>query len=254
MAIFQSGFFGSISIRLLQVFLVQGLVFLFFVSISIIILKRDRKRLNRIFSGFYILVSLGLLFNFIYAPMRSDNLVGVIEVFNFLTNFCLLLGPIFLVVFQLILLKSEKIVTKKRQRILIISYSIVLLFMIAFMFGEETGVDINSGTSWIPIYHLPIYIFLVVVHSIGSTIPTIYLSFKVLKKLTNPMLRNKWKFFMVGIHSLNFFMYGTYTSYILEVIIHGFRFAWSVAGFFIVIAGGYLLFYGVGRQLEKEKL
>ncbi len=186
--------------------------------------------------------------------MRSDDLVGVIEVFNFLTNFCLLLGPIFLVVFQLILLKSEKIVTKKRQVILIISYSIVLLFMIAFMFGEETGVDINSGTSWIPIYHLPIYIFLVVVHSIGSTIPTIYLSFKVLKKLTNPMLRNKWKFFMVGIHSLNFFMYGTYTSYILEVIIHGFRFAWSVAGFFIVIIGGYLLFYGVGRQLEKEEL
>ncbi|MHA1915141.1 MAG: hypothetical protein ACW986_11670 [Promethearchaeota archaeon] len=254
MVLFQSGFFSSISIRLIQVYLVQGIVFAFFVSLSIVILRRDRKRLNKIFSGFYILVSLGLLFNFIYAPMRSDNLVGIIEVFNFLTNFCLLLGPIFLVVFQLILLKSEKIITKKKQFLLIISYSVVLLFMIAFMFGVETGVDINSGTFWIPIYHLPIYIYIVVVHSIGSTIPTIYLSLKVHKKLTNPMLKSKWKYFMIGFNGLNFYMYGTYSSYILEVIIHGFRFAWSIAGFFIVIACGYLVFYGVGRQLEKKEL
>jgi len=251
---FQSGFFSSISIRLIQVYLVQGLVFLFFLSLAIIILRRDRKRLNKIFAGFYVLVSLGLFFNFIYAPMRNDSLVVVIEVFNFLTNFSLLLGPIFLVIFQLILLKSEKIITKKKQMLIIISYAAVLSIMIAFMFGTETGVDINSGTLWIPIYHLPIYIFIIVVHSIGSTIPTVYLSIKVLKKLTNPILKNKWKYFMVGIHSLNFFLYGTYSSYILEVIIHGFRFGWSVAGFFIVIVGGYLLFYGVGRQLEKEEL
>ena len=253
LAVFQSGFFSNISIRLIQVYLVQGLVFVFFVSLSIIILKRDRKRLNKVFSGFYILVSLGLLFNFIYAPMRSDNLVLVIEILNFITNFCLLLGPIFLVVFQLILLKSEKIITKKKQLILIVSYSLVLLFMIGFMFGEETGVDITSGNSWIPIYHLPIYIYIVVVHSIGSTIPTIYFSIKVYKKLANPMLKNKWRFFIVGIHSLNFFMYGTYSSYILEVIIHGFRFAWSIVGFILVVAGGYLVFYGVGRQLEKKE-
>ena len=93
-------------VRILQVYLIQGLVFLFFVYLSILILKRDRKRLNKIFSGFYILISLGLLFNFFYAPMRSDDLVIVIEILNFITNYCLLLGPIFLVVFQVILLKS----------------------------------------------------------------------------------------------------------------------------------------------------
>jgi len=239
-------------VRILQVYLIQGLVFLFFVSLSIIILKRDKKRLNKIFSGFYILISLGLLFNFFYASMRSDDLVIVIEILNFITNYCLLLGPIFLVVFQVILLKSESVFTKKKQLIIIVSYSVVLLSMIGFMFGEETGVDIK-GPNWVPIYHLPIYIYLVVVHSIGSTIPTIYLSTKIYRKLEDTTLRNKWKFFIIGIHSLNIFMYGTYTSYILEVVLFGFRFVWSIVGLILVVAGGYMLFYGVGRQLEKEE-
>ena len=238
-------------VRILQVYLVQGLVFLFFVYLSILILKRDKKRLNRIFSGFYILVSIGLLFNFIYTPLRSDDLVLVIEILNFITNYCLLLGPIFLVIFQLILLKSEKIITEKKQLIIIFSYSVFLLSMIGFMFGEETGVDI-TGPNWVPIYHLPIYIYLVVVHSISSTIPTIYLSTIIYKKLEDPTIRNKWRFFMVGIHSLNIFMYGTYSSYILEVILPGFRFGWSIVGLILVVTGGYMVFYGVGRQLGKE--
>ena len=239
-------------VRILQVYLIQGLVFLFFVYLSILILKRDRKRLNKVFSGFYILISLGLLFNFIYAPMRSDDLVIVIEILNFITNYCLLLGPIFLVVFQVILLKSESVFTKKKQLIIVISYSVVLLSMIGFMFGEETGVDIK-GPNWVPIYHLPIYIYLVVVHSIGSTIPTIYLSSMIYKKLKDTAIRKKWRFFMVGIHSLNIFMYGTYTSYILEVVLPGFRFGWSIVGLILVVTGGYLVFYGVGRQLGKEE-
>ena len=239
-------------IRILQVYLVQGLVFLFFVSLSIIILKRDKKRLNKVFSGFYILVSLGLFFNFIYTPMRSDDLVIIIEILNFITNYCLLLGPIFLVIFQLILLKSEKIITGKKQTIIFVSYSIVLLSMIGFMFGEETGVDI-SGPNWVPIYHLPIYIYLMVVHSISSTIPTIFLSTMIYRKLEDTALRNKWRFFMVGIHSLNIFMYGTYSSYILEVVLPGFRFGWSIVGLILVVTGGYMLFYGVGRQLRKEE-
>ena len=240
-------------VRILQVYLIQGLVFLFFVYLSILILKRDKKRLNRIFSGFYILISLGLLFNFIYAPLRSDDLVSVIEILNFVTNYCLLLGPIFLVVFQLILLKSEKVITEKKQLIIILSYSVVLVSLIGFMFGEETGVDI-TGPTWVPIYHLPIFIYLVIVHSISSTIPTIYLSTMVYKKLEDPMIRNKWRFFMVGIHSLNIFMYGTYSSYILEVVLPGFRFGWSIVGLILVVAGGYMVFYGVGRQLGKEEI
>jgi len=239
-------------VRVLQVYLVQGIVFLFFVSLSIIILKRDKKRLNKVFSGFYILISLGLLFNFIYTPMRGDDLVMVIEILNFITNYCLLLGPIFLVVFQLVLLKSESVFTKKKQLIIIVSYSVVLLSIIGFMFGEETGVDI-TGPNWVPIYHLPIYIYLVVVHSIASTIPTIYLSTMIYKKLKDTEIRKKWRFFMVGIHSLNIFMYGTYTSYILEVVLFGFRFVWSIVGLVLVVTGGYMVFYGVGRQLRKEE-
>ncbi|MHA1241993.1 MAG: hypothetical protein ACTSQU_14605, partial [Promethearchaeota archaeon] len=184
--------------------------------------------------------------------MRGDDLVMVIEILNFITNYCLLLGPIFLVVFQLVLLKSESVFTKKKQLIIIVSYSVVLLSIIGFMFGEETGVDI-TGPNWVPIYHLPIYIYLVVVHSIASTIPTIYLSTMIYKKLKDTEIRKKWRFFMVGIHSLNIFMYGTYTSYILEVVLFGFRFVWSIVGLVLVVTGGYMVFYGVGRQLRKEE-
>lgn len=58
---------------------------------------------------------------------------------------------------------------------------------------------------------------------------------------------------MVGIHSLNIFMYGTYSSYILEVVLPGFRFGWSIVGLILVVTGGYMVFYGVGRQLRKEE-
>jgi hypothetical protein len=185
-------------------------------------------------------------------PIRSDDLVFVIEILNFMTNYCLMLGPFFLVVFQIILLKSEKVITNKKQLFLIGLYAVILLSMIGFLFGTETGVDINSGTNWIPIYNAPIYLFLVLVHSFGSTIPTIYLSTKIYRKLEDQILKRKWEFFMIGIHSLNFFMYGTFTSYILRSSI--FRFIWSIIGLIIVLAGAYMVFYGVGRQLEKEEI
>ncbi|MHA2182184.1 MAG: hypothetical protein ACXAAH_12260, partial [Promethearchaeota archaeon] len=101
--------FFEISItRAITVYGAQGILFVFFLFLAYKILKRDRKRLNILFSLFYLSVVVGLLVNFVYAPIED---VTIVLILNFFTNFFIYFAVVFLVVFELILLKSEKVIT-----------------------------------------------------------------------------------------------------------------------------------------------
>ena len=91
--------------RIITVYIAQGVILLAFLYLAIRILLRDRKRLNVIFAGLYISPAIGVLINFIYAPLTDPSIVLIL---NFFTNFGFFYAPIFIVVFDLILLKSEK--------------------------------------------------------------------------------------------------------------------------------------------------
>ena len=70
--------------RIITIYVAQGLVCVWFAYLAYKILKRDRKRLTIIFSGFYISAVIGLIFNFIYAPISHE---GVILPLSYLTYF-----------------------------------------------------------------------------------------------------------------------------------------------------------------------
>lgn len=231
--------------RIITIYIAQGLVFAFFLFLSIKILKRDRKRLNIIFSGFYISPVIGLFINFIYGPLTNEPLVLVL---NFLTNFGIFYAPIFLVVFNLILLKSEKVITSNKQLLILILYAIALFCMIIFLFIPEFGVTLNESTDWSPKWSFPFFIYLLIIESI-AVIPVLFLALQIYRKFEDKTLKKKWKFFILGFCALAIFMYGIFVSNYLNISI--FRTIMGVIGLILAIIGGYLMYFGVGRQIEK---
>ena len=94
--------------RIVVIYIAQGAVFAIFLYLGLKVLSRDQKRLNKVFGGAYLSPAVGLLINFIYGPLNNETIVLFL---NFLTNFGIFYAPAFLVVFELILLKSEKVIT-----------------------------------------------------------------------------------------------------------------------------------------------
>ena len=233
--------------RALTVYVAQGLVCAFFIFLAYKILKRDRKRLNIIFSGFYISAAFGLFINFIYAPLDPLDYENVIKFLNYLTNFGIFYSLIFLVIFDLILLKSEKVITPVKQLAFLLTYGIAMFCMIFFVYVENLGVNIDPE-NWSPIWELPFFLYLLIIESIPTGL-FIYFSILIYRKFEDEQLKKKWKFFIFGASALIIFMYGIFVSNLLNN--PTFRLAMGALGLILAIAGGYLMYNGVGRQLEK---
>ena len=217
-------------------------------------IKRDTKRINLIFACFYLFAALGLAMNFIYVPLTAiRGLENIVLILNFLTIFFISFGLIFLVVFQIILLKSEKVFTTKKQLILIAIYALVLLSLMFFLPFE--GVIFDDSTDWMAAFSLPFYLYLVTILTSGAVIPSLYLSLKINRRFEDPQLKKKWKHFIYGMIFIFIFMYTTYTLNFLNRT--NLRSLWmSISGIIgmilliLVISGAYLVYYGVGKQIE----
>ncbi|KKM17518.1 hypothetical protein LCGC14_1674960 [marine sediment metagenome] len=238
-------FFELTPVRAFTVYGAQGILFAFLLFLAYKILKRDRKRLNIIFSLYYLFIVMGFLINFVYAPLEND---AIVRILNFLANFFIFGAPIFIVVFELILLKSEKVITFPKQLLIILIYEIALFCMIFFVFQPGWGVTLNSETL-APIWSIPFLIYLVLVVTLGTVIPILYFALKISKKFEDEILRKRWKFFIIGVCALFIFMYGIFISNTLDVAI--IRTAMGALGLILAIAGGYLIYYGVGKSIEK---
>ncbi|MFX1379850.1 MAG: hypothetical protein ACFFA4_12240 [Promethearchaeota archaeon] len=233
--------------RVLTIYLVQGLICAWFSYLAYRILKRDRKRLNIIFSGFYLFAAIGLIFNFIYGPIAYEPVVLIL---NYLTNFGSFYAPIFFVVFNLILLKSEKIVTPTKQYLIFIGYGIYMFCMIFFVVaGPGWGVALNVTTNWTPVWALPFFLYVFLGVTTFTIIPLLYLSFQIYKKFEDQQLKKKWKFVIYGSIGLIGFMYAIFFSNWLNIQI--IRNIVLPIGIVLAAISGYLMYSGVGKQLEK---
>jgi len=234
--------------RVITIYVAQMLVCLWFAYLAYRILKRDRKRLNIIFAGFYLSGVVGNIFNFIYGPIPNE---GVVLVLNYLTNFGLFYAPIFLVVFELMLLRSEKVINTTKQLLILIGYGILMFCMIFFVLTPGWGVTLNASTGWSPVWELPFFLYLVSVESIFAVGPVLYLSFRVYNKFEDEQLKTKWKRFIYGFCILMVFVYGIFLSNFLASYDINVRTVMGAVGIIAGIAGGYLMYNSVGRQLEK---
>ncbi len=231
--------------RFIQVYIVQGIVGIIYLIIAYKILKRDTKRLNVILSLFYILGATGVFLNWIYAPLTDEPTVFIL---NFLTNYCFFLAPIFLVVFELILLKSEKMFTRQKQLLVIIIYG-VIMFCSIFI---PNGVTINASTDWKPVWSLPFFIYVIIFFSLLGLLPTFHYGFAVYKKFENEELKKKWKYYLIGIIGLAAFTIGTFFSNTLND--PTFRVMWAFVALPLIIISPILIYLGVGKQLKKEEI
>jgi hypothetical protein len=231
--------------RILTVYVAQGLILVVFLYLAIRILLRDRKRLNVIFAGLYISPAIGVLINFIYAPLTD---VTIVLILNFFTNFGVIYGPIFAVVFDLILLKSEKIISTSKQLAILIAYGIAVSCMGIFMLIPGFGVAIGPP-NWAPVWSIPIFVYVVLILTCCTTIPVLYFSIKIYQKFEDEILKKKWKFFIYGFIALMTFMYLIFLSNTLAD--PTFRIILPGIGIILAILGGLLMYYGVGRQIEK---
>lgn len=232
--------------RIITIYFAQGLLFVFFIFLAYKILKRDRKRLNLIFSGFYLSAVVGTLINFIYGPI---DIPEILVILNFFTNFGYFFAPIFLVVFDWILLKSEKVVTTAKQLLVLIIYGIAMFGMFILLFFPGYGVIINASTNWSPVWSPYFFLYVILVETIGAVIPIYYLSVQIYKKFEDKVLQKKWKFFIYGFTALAIFMYGIFISNFLND--STFRIIMGFIGLILALGGGYLMYYGVGRSLSK---
>lgn len=224
--------------RFIQIFLVQGLVGFFFLYLAYRILKREAKGLSLILSCFYLSTTIGVVINIIYAFIFVEPIVLIL---HFTTYFFLCLSLIFLLLFVFVLMKSEKVVTKKRQIFILIIFSIALLVLLAF----PNGITINETTNWKPEWSWPFLIYSLIICT-SVIIPTIFYSIKLYLRFEHQELKKKWKYFLLGVFAYYFVYYGTSISNTLAN--NTFRIIWSILSLPSLVLL-YFIYYGVVKQL-----
>ncbi len=226
--------------RFVQIYIIQGLFALFFLYMAFRVLRRGTKRLNIYLSSFYISVTIGGIINMIYATIFDPTIVFIM---HFITYYLFCFSMAFLLIFVLILIKPGKQIKFEIQLFILIIFGLLVLSLLLI----PNGIKINDSTNWKPDWSLNFLIYSMVVCSIMVIIPTVYYSLNIYIKFENEYLKKKWKYFLIGIYAYFFLYYGTSISNTLNN--DSFRFIWSLISLPTLISL-YLIYYGVGRQLE----
>jgi len=233
--------------RILQVYIIQGAVCLFFFFIGYKIIKRNRKkRLNQIFALYFLIVAASLVINFFYAPIEDPNLQELARILNIFTIYFIVLSMAFLLIFIMIVNKSEKIINTRKQILIIIIYAAILsvLFFIPEPYGAKVEI-LPDGTQLAPVWGLVFVIYTLTI--IGITIGITYrLCVVVFFKFEDKSLQKKWRFFTLGMCFFWYVAIGTCINNFLNN--ETFRLIFGLTGIVIVV-GAYLVYYGVGKQV-----
>ena len=129
-------------------YVVFGIIVIYFSILANRIIRRKRQRLNLIFSGFFISTIIGLILNMIYAGIRvvTTEIDDIVVFLHFLSVFFVRFGLIFIVIVNMIILESSIIFSIKRQIRFIILYGILLFFGMLILIYPFKRVSIhNSG-------------------------------------------------------------------------------------------------------------
>jgi len=232
--------------RFIQVFIIQlgmGIVFLIF---GISILRRDRKRLNQIFSFWYLMTAAGTIVNVIYVALISFSfkINPLIKYLHLATAYLLLYAPLYLLVVSLIIYKSEKVITIRTNNIIALTYA-VLLFGIFLIPG---GARIDETTDWIPVWSLTLAVYALTLVTVFVIIPFIYFSMKIYGDFEDVILKKRWALFNLGMIPYFIELYLLPVSNYLNDPV--FRTITAIVGL-SMFASAFLFYYGIGRQINK---
>lgn len=230
-------------LRFITIYIVQlGVGGILFILFAALVLLRSRKELNQIFSLFFISIAISTFFNVIYASLRINWLVKILHI---LTYYFFCWAMVFLLLFNLMVLKSEVVIHRKKQLKLILVWSLILLGL--FIFGLLGGVKIDETTNWKPSWELSFFLYGIIVCIGFMIIPTIYFSIQVYLTFDQKELKKRWRLFILGT-LIYYFIWGG-ASLVNFVANETFRSVWSIIllmAFFSI----YILYYGVAKQLK----
>jgi hypothetical protein len=236
--------------RIIVIYVTQGFLAIFFAVLTYQILKRRRKRLNLIFSSFFISIAIGAIFNMIYAPIPIQ-LELVIKVLYFCSIFFIFFGPVFILIVNFIILESTIIFSVKRQNRYIFLYSFLIFFgMLILMLIPDPdmiiGVEIESDGR--PKWSLGFFIYTISILTIFTVIPIIRTSLKIYSNLETKALRKKWFYYFIG--SLGVFSWA-YLLFITNLIANDIlRIILSYYGISVIL-WVLLMYYGIGFKLKQ---
>jgi len=229
--------------RFLTVYIVQLGMGIIYIIFGLIILKRGTKRLNQIFSTFYLLSASGTIVNVVYVSFTINPLVKIL---HFITYYLFCFAILYLLVFTLIVLKSEKVFTVKKHNLMAVIYGGLLLGLAPI--GWYGGITIDASTDWRPVWSLAFLLYALIVISVCAIIPTLYYSIQVYKKFEDEIIKKKWLFYILAIIGYFAILYLTSISNYLNN--PSFRLFTSITGL-TLFATAFLLYYGVGKEIEK---
>jgi len=243
--------------RFIIIYVIQGVIVIYFSIMAYQIIRRRRQRLNLIFGAFFISVCIGNVLNMIYAVIPL-HLVVIIEILHLLTLFFIFFSIIFIPILNMIILESTLIYSVKRQNRHIILYGFLLFFgmllllIIQEIFGLQGpfsfGFDIDeNGPKWSLIFFL--YITLI---TFGfGVIPIISTNWKIYKSFEAGELKRKWRFYFIGSLGVFSVAYSIMIANLLQSFgVLWFRAVISFAGISIVL-WAQLMYYGIGSKLKK---
>ena len=195
--------------RIFLIFVIGMVLAIFFLGLGWSILRRRKSRLNATFSGFYISIALGLLINSAYVVIneifRSEPLALLLY---YISSFLIFYGPVFMLATNRILLHSEVVYRLKSELKLLLIYGFALGFTIVFYLFD--GIELNESTNWRPIWSLPYFIYIIIIVSAFTTMPTIYSSFKILIVMKDKKMKRRWIWLLIGLLGLYIYEYLVY--------------------------------------------
>jgi hypothetical protein len=236
--------------RIIYIYGIEGSLFIIFIILGIKILKREKQRLNLTFASFYLISALGILMNFIYVPLSvREGYEKTVSILNYLTIIFIAYSLAFLVLSQIIILKSTKVFNNTKQAIFLLCYAIVDFSLLLFYLNE--GVVFSEETNWIATFSIEFYLYLLCLLTFTGLIPSLILSIKIGRTFENPDLKKRWSYFTYGLLSIFAFMFMTYSlNYLNGTELRDFWFKYPAAvgipPLLLVAAGAFLIYYAMG--------
>lgn len=241
-------------------YVVFGIIVIYFSILANRIIRRKRQRLNLIFSGFFISTIIGLILNMIYAGIRAatTEIDDIVVFLHFLSVFCVRFGLIFIVVVNMIILESSIIFSIKRQNRFIILYGILLFFGMLILIYPFEMVSIQYETGYAQ-WKLPFFLYVVFMETGFAIIPIFYTSFKIYSSFITVELKKKWFYYLMG--SLGLAIFNLYPVDLLNLLTWIFRnkneevllisrSIVTVIGVSVILWVS-LMYYGIGSKLKQ---
>lgn len=234
-------FQGEYWSRIMVAFISQTFIIILFSFLVFKMLKRNRKRSTITLAAFYLLLSVGLFMNIIFILLISSDNNVVISISYSIASYFIIFPFIFILIFINVILKMEENFTLKKITIISVIYGVLCSTFYIFPGG------ITFTSNWIPVYSIPLFIYVNIIFTGYITIPILFYSIRLYRLFKARNLKEKLRILLIGIYLMLGTVYGAiYFNTTSDPI---FRTVWGVCAVSMEITAGLLVYYGIGKDL-----